>query len=646
MPIHHRVVAIVASTVLTSSIHAGGFLNVVDIAGTPTAVRWNGTITVRTDQGPLGGLTNAQADDLVVAALAKWQTAAIPESAVSIVLGSKLPVDNNGSSLPSSAPQLNNPSDGINPIIYDTDGSLTDFALGAGASNSVIGFAGIQTFFIATGFAAAGQSVINGRFIDGLPSPNDITFTQMEGVIAHEIGHFLNLDHAQFNDAARQPINPSYAGNFAGYPTMYPLVHGNVDTLELDDKAWVSRLYPSAAFNSKVRITGLSRDFAGNLINGINIVARRADNPIAEAVSCVTGFLDSSPATLNNSANEAFFEIPGLEPNTPYFLDFEEIKPNFSGGSRVGPINPVNIDNLGQPEFINEASFESNSDNPTRSTSFVTPASGVLSAIDLRLNGVPSATNINEIDNGATFPTHAQAIALVPGHTVISGNGSPAENGNVDFLASGDSDIEDWYALTPPAGVEIYEINLLPSAGLDANLYTISFNQPGGNVFAPAVSLAPGLGVPQSITATLDSTRFGAGTASGIVYIGVDASSGSGAYTLQIRSRVATNDALVVSGVSGGTLDAGSGNFTITGQGFKNTGGTPSVVVSNTGLNIGTVTFVNSTTLNVAVGRNIGYINPSDTDITVTNQAAGGSYSGKRLTVPTIPVQLSDFSAE
>jgi hypothetical protein len=55
---------------------------------------------------------------------------------------------------------------------------------------------------------------------------------------------------------------------------------------------------------------------------------------------------------------------------------------------------------------------------------------------------------------------------------------------------------------------------------------------------------------------------------------------------------------------------------------------------------------VNSTTLNVAVGRNIGYINPSDTDITVTNQAAGGSYSGKRLTVPTIPVQLSDFSAE
>jgi hypothetical protein len=143
-----------------------------------------------------------------------------------------------------------------------------------------------------------------------------------------------------------------------------------------------------------------------------------------------------------------------------------------------------------------------------------------------------------------------------------------------------------------------------------------------------------------------DTTKFGAGTGTGIVYVGVDAFSGSGNYSMVIRSRVATSDAVVVSGVSGGTLNAGSGSFTINGRGFKNVGGAPIVTVSNAGLDIGTVTFVNSTTLNVAVSRNGGYVNPSDTDITVTNQAGGGGYSGIRLTVPTVPVSLSGFEVE
>jgi hypothetical protein len=155
-----------------------------------------------------------------------------------------------------------------------------------------------------------------------------------------------------------------------------------------------------------------------------------------------------------------------------------------------------------------------------------------------------------------------------------------------------------------------------------------------------------GAGVAETLTTTFDSTRFGAGTGAGIIFIGVDSGSGSGSYSISLRSRVATSDAVVVSGVSGGTLNAGSGTFTVTGQGFKNSGGAPTVALSNAGLNVGAVTFVNSTTLNVAVTRNGGYINPSDTDITVTNQSAGGGYSGKRLTIPTIPVQLSGFEVE
>jgi hypothetical protein len=637
-----RTLALSATALFVAPAFSGGYLNVTSGPGTPTPVKWGGTITVRLDQGTLGSLTNVQANTLAQNALNRWVTASIPESAVGITIGPQLPQDNTGA----SAPQYGNAGDGINPIIYDTDGTLTDAALGAGASNSVIGFAGISSFFPASATVAEGQAVLNGKFIDGVGSPTDITQSQMEGVFTHEIGHFLNLDHAQFNDAAVQSISPGYTtGNFDGYPTMYPLVHGDIADLELDDKAWISRLYPTVAFNTKVKITGTVRTSANALVNGINIVARRASNPIAEAVSNVSGHLDITPSAIDGSTNEAQFEIPGLEPNTAYFLEFEEIKPGFSGGSRVGPISPVNTDTLGAGEFVNESGFESNADSVSRSTSFVTPGSGSLTGTDLRLNGAPTATNVNEVDTGAIFAANAQTIVATPGLLTIAGNGSTAETGNVAFFG-GETDIEDWFAIAPAAGLEIYEVSMTMAGTLDADLYVASFNQPSGGLSAPGLSQNDGVGVAESITTTFDTTRFGAGTATGILYIGVDSFSGFGVYTITVRSRVATSDAVVVSGVSGGTLNAGSGTFTITGQGFKNTGGAPTVALSNGGLNVGAVTFVNSTTLNVGVTRNGGYVNPSDTDVTVTNQAGGGSYSGKRLTVPTIPVQLSGFEVE
>jgi hypothetical protein len=290
-----RLLALPALAVGISGVQAGGFLNVTDGPGTPTPVKWSGTITVRPDQGTLGTLSNTDANTLAQNALNRWVTASIPESAVAFTLGAALPSENNGSAMPGSAPQFGNNGDGINPIIYDTDGTITDFALGVGASNSTLGFAGISTFFSLSATAASGQAVLNGKFIDGVGSPADVTVAQFEGVFAHEMGHFLNLDHAQFNDAAARSISPNYTANFAGYPTMYPLVHGDIATLEADDRAWVSRLYPSAAFSSKVSITGTVQASGGGLLNGINIVARRASNPIAEAYSNVSGFLDISP---------------------------------------------------------------------------------------------------------------------------------------------------------------------------------------------------------------------------------------------------------------------------------------------------------------------------------------------------------------
>lgn len=624
---------------------AGGFLSVSG-AGTPRA--WTASpIVLRYDAGPLSAAVNkATADTMVNNAVARWNTANIPTCSLTFSQGADLAVDHGTTTAPASNPNYNEGSpDGITPVIYDQNGFLTG-ELFAGAEQVIIGFAGPA--WLSGNTITEGQAVLNGLFIDGISgggNPADLSSGQYEGVITHEIGHMLNLDHAQANREYVNSVPPS-STDFTGYPSMFPLVHAGIQTLELDDRVWISELYPTASHTALTAITGETRDNSNARVNGVNIIARSATNPL-DVITCVSGYRDGSPGTINASAGEAVYRIPGLATGSRWVVNFEQISPNFTSGSRVGPIDPPLVV-PGPAEFLNESGIEGTSDDVKRSTTFATPGTpgGVVSGVDLRLNSFPSAQNINEVDPGSSFPSAAMALTTInPGQTLnIAGNLNPAEGGNVSFI--GDP-IEDWYVIQPASAYTIRRITLTPHASDDADLYLCSFNQPASSLLVVSASLTDGVGLVEEIVGPYDAARFGAGTAAGLVYIGVSTFTGfpGGDYTLTIEADVSNTSALVVDAVTGGQIDVGSGTMTITGRGFRNTGGAPTVTTTDPNISIGTVTFVNANTLDVAISGLMGFT-PGNATLEVTNQSAGGGFAGRLPAVATIPVSLSAFDAE
>jgi hypothetical protein len=145
----------------------------------------------------------------------------------SFVSGPDLPQDVNGTGIPFTNPAhwghfWRRDLDGISPVIYDTDGSITDDMFGVGAKFDVLGAAGLDSPVSLAGTIAEASIVINGAFLDGagLPgSPVDsVSQLAFEATIVHEVGHFLNLDHSIVNHELRD-----YDPDKLYIPTMYPL---------------------------------------------------------------------------------------------------------------------------------------------------------------------------------------------------------------------------------------------------------------------------------------------------------------------------------------------------------------------------------------------------------------------------------------
>ena len=95
------------------------------------------SLTLNLDQGPLGARTNAQAAAIVQNAIAMWN--GVTTSTMRLTIGAQLAADYTTANYTSVYQKY---SDGLNPVIFDTDGSITDALFGAGAKSSVLGFAG------------------------------------------------------------------------------------------------------------------------------------------------------------------------------------------------------------------------------------------------------------------------------------------------------------------------------------------------------------------------------------------------------------------------------------------------------------------------------------------------------------------------
>ena len=163
-------------------------------------------------------------------------------------------------------------SDGRNVIVYDSDGSEMDVPAGA----SVLAFTRVN--WNASGEITDADIVFNGTgsftfTTSGTTTRNTVDF---QGVLTHEIGHFLGLNHATLE------------GSASVRPTMYPFFFGGERTLEPDDEAGVSTLYPTLSLRTGI-ISGRVTYPDGRGVFGANVVAYQGGSFVVSAISGSAG---------------------------------------------------------------------------------------------------------------------------------------------------------------------------------------------------------------------------------------------------------------------------------------------------------------------------------------------------------------------
>jgi hypothetical protein len=348
------------------------------------AVRYKSNIiTYKLDRGPFGIYTSAQAQALANASFKAWEDVPTSNVAFAHSDADTLAVDVNGSNYLQYTTLTDFKYDGISPIIFDSDGSITDALFGDGASESVIGFAGSGDSDN-DGYFDEGESVMNGKFADG--SASGFTLEEWKSTFVHEFGHFLGLDHTQINGEFENDSTKTIY-----IPTMYPFSTANdvpLGDLNPDDIAAISTLYPEAGYAASVgAIAGTAARTNGANVRGANVIAiSTGADSLMNRISTVTDYFEQETGA---------YQIAGLAPGT-YVVRIEPIDPDFIEGSSVGPyagdasglsfINPV------APEYFNgpNESGDPLTDDPNAKTAVTVAAGATTSGINFICNAAPA----------------------------------------------------------------------------------------------------------------------------------------------------------------------------------------------------------------------------------------------------------------
>jgi len=317
---------------------AGGPLVIEGPKGNTPVSYQDANITLDVENGALGALSNAGANNLMQQALDLWNGVATSKLNLSLV--NSINLDINSSNYDTYIPDSN--TDKYNPIIYDDDGKIIDDFFGE-QSNTVLGFAA-SSVFVGSSYFEEGFMVINGSI--------DISDTDYELLLAHEIGHFFGLDHSQTN----VDNEDSSCRGFIDYPVMYPSACRNVGSLHSDDISAVSALYPDTNIDDNLGILkGRLLTDIGNALLGANIWVENVST--GETYSIVsdyllegTGFyklhLPAGNYTLHaNSINTEFVMGSGVGPYSTSLDDISFTEPH--------PITPFTYqDDIGKDEII------------------------------------------------------------------------------------------------------------------------------------------------------------------------------------------------------------------------------------------------------------------------------------------------------
>ncbi|MBL8522191.1 MAG: matrixin family metalloprotease [Betaproteobacteria bacterium] len=286
--------------------HASG-PRVICGTGVPIKFPGAGSVTLNYDLGVLGTRSKAQADAIVTNAISLWTN--VGTSSIVLSRGPDMPEDVTTANLATYYPNnATNTADGLNPVVYDTDGSILDAIFGAGAKNNLLGFA--TTRFSNCLFQ---EGTV---FISGFKAVSDTT---MGVVFAHEVGHLVGMDHTQLDDSQGIPST-------ANYPLMYPVANRGSVSLHEDDIAGISLLYPDPTLNSVYgQITGTFVLADGvTPVKGANLWA--TETTTGKVYSVVSDYLKQ---------NTGFFRI--LLPAGTYTLRAEAVQTAYVGASSVGP---------------------------------------------------------------------------------------------------------------------------------------------------------------------------------------------------------------------------------------------------------------------------------------------------------------------
>ncbi len=362
---------VIGSVAGGSVLTAGGPINAVGT--TPTVYKSHRfPLAYFTDQGALGTFSNLEAVAIANFAFGEWE--GIASTTLEFSNSGNLDHDVTSATDPLIA-SVESFTDGVFPVIFDHDGSITDARIGAGASQQVYGFA---TSFTADGTEyLEGMVIINGR----LTTRPDVEPVYRE-VITHEIGHMLGVDHSQ-------------VGMGANFSLMYPSVLTNINNLgfDPDDVASISLLYPAPGYLTSVgSISGTVTDADGEPLSDVNVVAVRVSDG-STFVTVTDYFSGPSNRYRNKPAATGAFRLSGLPPGE-YYVKIEPVKPNFTSGSSISGYDPpINTDIY--QEWYNGESEHGNIllDNGNQKSPVTVTAGNVTGDIDIVAN---SSTTLSE----------------------------------------------------------------------------------------------------------------------------------------------------------------------------------------------------------------------------------------------------------
>ncbi len=337
---------ILFSALSYGSLSLAGGPSVIAGADGNTAVSYqNPAITVHVENGDLGTLSNAAAVSLMQQAFDIWSNVDTSNISLSInqtLLDLDIDQDNAETYLPAVDQSELNEDDGINPIVFDSDGQIIDKYFGTGQSDFIIGFA--QSISTTTGsFFLEGFAVISGK--------NSTTDDAFKLLLAHEIGHFIGLDHSQLDIDNTESLSFCDSTSLENYPLMYPVRCRNVVSLHADDRSAVSALYPTAnTGDSFGTLQGIFVDDEGDAILGANIWAKNITT--GEAYSIVSDYL---------LQGTGFYKL--LLPAGSYTLHANSINTEFFDVSAVGPYASTISDiSFSSPHPISEVSYQGQSE--------------------------------------------------------------------------------------------------------------------------------------------------------------------------------------------------------------------------------------------------------------------------------------------